>query len=117
METLTLLKLFTFAGDPGQNFNTDWVHFPATHVRADLVISSKLFTPLGGGNNINVQLQTTYDTDEAVNVGAAVGVGGLGRSTQNITANLGPMVRLNLNNTGPVAVQGVISVWLQPKTD
>jgi len=117
METITLLKNFTFASDPGQSFTTDWIHFPASHVRADLVVSCKLFSPVGAGSVVNVQLQTTYDTDDVQAVGTAVGVTTPGGTTTNLTGGIGPMVRLSLSSGAPSAVFAVISVWLQPKTD
>ena len=108
---IVLLKYFTWVGDNGSSMNTEFVEFPAEHVNAQLTILCK---SLIAGSAVTVQLQSSWDTDAVTNVGAPQLVNAVGTTILNVTAGLGPMLRLNLSSTAPS--QLIVSVFLTPKS-
>jgi hypothetical protein len=112
MGTITLLKHFSYAGDNGSSFFTDWVHFPAEQMNAQLVVVVHSRVSTG---SMGVQLQTTWDTASAVSVGSSVTTGAPGTSQVDITSGLGPMVRLQLSSSAEALI--TISVYLTPKSE
>ena len=111
MGVITLLKDFTFTGDTGQSFNTDWVSFPSEHQNAQLVVLVKSRI---GASSLGITLIGTMDTDSVSIIGAVINTGVPGTTQQDIITGLMPMVRLNL--LANVNSQVVISVFLTPKS-
>ncbi len=101
-----------FRGRQQPAWGTDWISFPAGFKNAQLVIVTKSRI---GTSSLAVQLQTTWDTDQVQDVGAAISTGAPAIQISNITADLGPMVRLHLSCASDCQV--VVSVYLTPKSE
>jgi len=111
-DATTLLKNFTFTGDAGQSWATDWIGFPAQHKQAQLAVITKART---GASTVQVQLQTSFDTDTVADVGLPVATGTPGAATlSDLATGLGPMVRLVLA-AGGASTHVTFSVYLTPK--
>ena len=107
----TLLKNFTFVGDTGQSWATDWIAIPAEFQNWQLVIIVK---SLISGSNLGYTLQTTWDTDSATNTSATGSLTAVGTTVTAISAGMGPMIRLLMN---PAATSHLVfSVYLTPKS-
>ena len=117
MGPIVLLKNFTFELEVGQSFTTDWIPFPSEHKNADMHVHLQSIVPTGLTTGVNTQLQATYDTVEEASVGGGVNQNLPGSTTDNITSDLGPMARVRIANPESVAIFGIVSVWLQPKSD
>jgi hypothetical protein len=111
MGPVTLLKNFTYVGDPAQSWNTDWVSWPAEFQNAQIVVLTKSRI---GTSILSIQLQTTWDTDQASNVGTVINTGAPATQQQDINTGMGPMIRLNLLSAA--ACQVVVSVFVTPKS-
>lgn len=111
-DAMTLLKNFTYVGDAGQSWATDWVSFSVEHRQAQLAVVTKGRI---GATTVQVQLQTSFDTDTDIDVGAPVASGAPGTATlSDIATGLGPMVRLLLA-AGGANTHVTLSVYLTPK--
>jgi hypothetical protein len=111
-DAITLLKNFTYVGDAAQSWATDWVYFPAANKQAQLAVVTKGRT---GAGTVQVQLQTSFDTDTVVEVGVAVSTGAPGSATlSDIATGLGPMVRVKLA-AGGAGTFVTLSAYLTPK--
>lgn len=108
--SITFLKLFTFVGDAGQTFHTDWVPAPSDRKTGQLVVDVKSRI---GASSIGVQLEGSMDGDGLLNISAAVNTGASGVTTTPVTTGVFPMVRLTL--TANVASQVTVSVSLLPQ--
>jgi hypothetical protein len=107
---ITLLQRFTYEGDGSTAYFTPWLPYPAEFARALLVLTSHSRAENG---QVDLQLQTSWDSSTPVNVGAVMFPGSSSTDLQSITTGLGPMVRLLLS--GSAAAEVVISVSLVPK--
>ena len=110
MGMITLLKHFTFAAGNGGAFISDWVRVPEGNQNWQLVVlvHGRISTTAA-----TLQLQATWDTGVASNVGSSVNLATLGLNNQDITSAMGPMARVSLAATADTAV--TISVFLTPK--
>jgi hypothetical protein len=109
---ITLLKNVTLCGDNAQSFNTEWVSFPAEYVNAQMTVVVHSRT---GTSSATIVLQTTWDTDSVIPTGGTVTTGAPTSTVSNITANLGPLVRLNITYGG-ASTFILVSVFLTPKS-
>jgi hypothetical protein len=94
-----------------RGFSTEWISFPAQYMNAQLTVVVHSRT---GTSSATLVLQSTWDTDATTTV-ATVATTGAGTSLSNITANLGPLVRLNITYGGNNTFV-LLSVFLTPKS-
>lgn len=107
-----LAKNLTVIGDTGQDWATDWVSVPASHENWQLVIIVKGFV----SGNLDVSLETTWDTDAAIEVsGSSLAITTTLNSVVALAGGVGPMVRLAFSPTGTTHV--LLSAYLTPKSD
>jgi hypothetical protein len=97
---ITILELFTFAGDNGQSFNTPWISVPTQHKTAIMIVEVKSRV---GTSSVAVAAGGTIDTDTVDTPLASVTTGAQGMSVAQITPGLFPLFRVSLtaqaNNT------------------
>jgi hypothetical protein len=113
MQVITLLKNFTFAGDNGQSWATDWIAVPAGFQNWQLIV---LVKSIIAGSNIGWTLQTTWDTDTVSSTGATGSITAVSTTPTNITSGVGPMVRILFAPTVSPSI-AVLSIFLTPKSE
>ena len=114
---ITLLKNFTVALSPSDTFRTEWVHFPAGHKNATLHLNMQSLSPVTPATGLSFTVETSFDTVESPEAGLGISVTAKGSNAEEISADLAPMARLKIENPDTVAIFGVVSVWLLPKSD
>jgi hypothetical protein len=113
MPVIVLLKNFTFAGQQGDLWHTDWVAFPAGHEDAQFVVIVK---SRKASSTLDLVLQASWDTDSASSIPATfMTTGGPGTTIVGIASGLGPLVRLSLLASAVGDSEIVLSVYLTPK--
>ncbi len=117
MGPIVLAKNFPMVAGSGQFFFGDWIPFDSEYQCATLHVHCQTLSPLMMTVGFNVKVETSFDTVEANQVGAVNAVNLPGSQSAAISANLGPLVRLVIENAEAVAMIGVLSVWLQPKSE
>ncbi len=115
MGPLVLAKNFTIAMGVGQTFVGDWIGMDSQFQNGTIHVHCQTVTPTAGGG-IDVQVETSYDTVEANQIGATVTVNSTGSQSQGITQDIAAMVRLKLVNSQGADIWATLSVWLQPKS-
>ena len=108
MQPLTLLKLFTFAGDNLQTFASDWVRGPSAYAHARMIVVVKLLT---GSSQVQVDLEGSMDTDNS-NVLAQVLATAPGTTVQAV-GTMKDFIRIRLTASGTSEM--VLSVYLIPE--
>ena len=117
MGPLVLAKNFPMVAGLGQIFFGDWTSIDSEHQNATIHIHCQTLSPATPANGFQVSIQSSFDTVEAYQVGATIAVNAIGSQSAPISANLGPLVRLVIENPEATAMIGVLSVWLQPKSE
>lgn len=112
MSMISLLKYQVVVGSNGSTWQTEWVRVDEGHQNWQCVV--QVHSRIAGTTG-TVQLQTTWDTSKADDIGSAQSVATDGIFPQDITTGMGPMVRLAFAFTADSSV--LVSIWLTPKTD
>jgi len=109
---ITLLKYFTLAIGSGTPFNTEWIRVPEGFQNWQLTV---LVHGAISTTNATLQLQTSWDTSFEDSIGSPQGLAIPGPFPQDITAGMGPLVRINFTATADSVV--TLSVYLTPKSE
>jgi hypothetical protein len=111
---LSLAKNLTFLGADGNSWARDWERFPDWCKRVQLAGCVKCMI---GTSLVEVLVQTTWDMDMALSVGAFT-ASSVGQFVSELTPQaLGPYVRARFEalSSGQAFSAMTLSAWLTPK--
>jgi hypothetical protein len=117
MGPLVLLKNFTVVLDVGQAFFTDWTAIPSQHQNGTLHAHVQTLSPPTPAAGFVIRFQGSFDTVEESDLGAGITVQLVNSYNDSLSQNIAPLGRLKISNaeTGPIS--GIVSIWLQPKSE
>ena len=101
----------------GGTFHTDWIPMDSQFQNGLIHTHCQTLAGTVGGNGFEVEVETSYDTVETNQIGSTINVNATGSQNAAISANIASMVRLKITNSESGTLQGILSVWLQPKSD
>lgn len=110
MTMIILLKNFTYAGANGDGFVSDWVQIPEENQNWQLIVEIHGRVSATAGS---LRLATSWDSGLTLNPGSSVNLATVGINSQDITTNMGPLIRVAIQSTADSIV--TMSVYLTPK--
>jgi hypothetical protein len=103
----------TVLGNNGDSWATPWSAFPPSHANAELWFNAKT---LLSGSDFSLMPQTTWDTDEPIDLLASpISLTSVVSSFASISSALGPLVRLRVTSNANGS-KAVLSALLAPKS-
>ncbi len=118
MGPLVLAKNFPAVVDENQTFVSDWLPMDSEFQNGTIHVHCQTISPNSGvTTGFEVQVETSYDTVESNQIGTTINVIATGSSNSAISANIAAMVRLKIENSETFPMFGILSVWLQPKSE
>lgn len=115
MGPLVLASNFLMAAGPSQGFIGDWRPIDSEYQFATIHVHCQTITPFPPITGYEVMVDSSFDTVESNQIGTTIVVSTTGSLSSPVTTNLGPLVRLRIENPDAVAMLAIMSVWLQPK--
>ncbi len=115
MGPLVLASNFLMAAGSGQVFIGDWLPINSQYQLATIHVHCQTITPFPPVTGYEVMVDSSFDTVESNQIGTTIVVSTTGSLSSPVTTNLGPFVRLRIENPESVAMLAIMSVWLQLK--
>jgi hypothetical protein len=116
MGPLVLAKNFLMVSAANQVFVGDWLPFDSEFQNATIHVHCQTLSPASPSNGYDVIVQTSFDRVEAYQVGTTISLTATGSRNAGVAANIGPWVRLRIENVEGAAMVALVSVWLQVKS-
>ncbi len=116
MGPLVLAKNFLMVAHQGQRFLGDWTPMDSEFQNAEIHVHCQTISPTGLGSGFTTSVESSFDRVENYQLGGALAVNAPFSQTAPVTSDIGPWVRLRIENVEAVPVVGILSVWLQAKS-
>ena len=97
-------------------FRSDWVSMDSEFQNAMIHIHCQTISPLAPATGYRVKVESSFDTVETYQIGSTSNIVTTGSFSTAVTSNIGPMVRLVIENPEAFAMVAMLSVWLQAKS-
>ena len=116
MGPLVLAKNFLMVSAGGQAFRSQWVPVDSEFLYATIHVHCQTLSPTSPPTGYEIKVESSFDTVESYQVGSTITVALTGSQSAAVTADLGPLVRLVIENPESFAMIAIVSVWLQVKS-